>query len=142
MASNADLSSLTESIKIEFPRCAHDIINHPGSPRYNEETKAWSAQRNLHPQLVLCLQSLPQVQLITAHLFQSSLDFAVRNGGVGSASARDVLISLADLNKVEFDETTETVTVGAGATWSHVDAYMEKEAPGYAGNCATSCSRL
>lgn len=64
---------------------------------------------------------------------ETDLDFAVKCGGCGSVSAKDVLISMAAFNGVEFDESSRTVVVGAGQTWGDVDRKMEGLAPGYAG---------
>lgn len=63
----------------------------------------------------------------------SELDFKARCCGVGSASDKDVLISLAAFDSFEFDRTTEIITVGTGRVWGEVDRKMEEFAPGYAG---------
>lgn len=76
------------------------------------------------------LQSLSR---LIAFLERSELDFAVRCAGMGSASAKDVLISMSAFDSFEFDEQSETITIGAGQTWAEIDVKMEKFASGYAG---------
>ena len=46
---------------------------------------------------------------------------------------QDVLIGLAAFDSFEFDQTTETITIGAGQVWGEVDRKMEEFAPSYAG---------
>ena len=75
---------------------------------------------------------MEQVQPIVHLLCENNLDFVVRNGGVGSASSNHVLISLGNFNSVFFDQSSESVTVGAGAIWRDVDSYMADKAPGWA----------
>lgn len=66
-------------------------------------------------------------------LGRSDLDFAVRCAGMESASARDILVSMAAFDSFEFDRQSESITIGAGQTWAAVDNRMERFAPGYAG---------
>lgn len=107
----------------------------PDSALYKEETKTWAAQRNLHPQILVRPQSVEQLARVLAYLNDSDLDFAVRSGGVGSSSAKDVLISMTAFNGFEFDAEKEAITIGAGQTWAEADLELEKYAPGYAGEC-------
>ena len=94
----------------------------------------------------------PQTRLIArpatvkslAHLIgclgDSELDFTVRCGGVGFASAKDVLISLGAFDGFEFQQESETITIGAGQVWGEVDRKMEQFAPGYAGTAPSDSS--
>ncbi|OCT52528.1 hypothetical protein CLCR_10455 [Cladophialophora carrionii] len=109
----------------------HEIIQ-PDSRRYNEETKTWAAQRNQSPKLLLRPRSVKQLARVLAYLNGKELDFAVRSGGVGSSSAKDVLISLSAFDGFEHDPAAETITIGAGQTWGEVDEKLEEAAPGYA----------
>src|ERR1700761_109332 len=70
-------------------------IVQPGSQLYGEETKTWAAQRNLKPNVLVRPESAQQLARVLAYLHDTELDFAVRSGGVGSSSAKDVLVSLA-----------------------------------------------
>lgn len=47
--------------------------------------------------------------------------FPVRCGECGSVSAKDVLVSMAAFDRVEFDESSKIVVVGAGQTWGDVN---------------------
>ncbi|EXJ76697.1 uncharacterized protein A1O5_01205 [Cladophialophora psammophila CBS 110553] len=109
-----------------------DELALPSSQLYIEESKTWAAQRNLNPKVLVRPKSVERLSQVLAYLNDSSLDFAVRSGGVGSSSAKDVLISLAAFNGFEFDSHTETITVGAGQTWGEADQKLEKDGPGYA----------
>ena len=67
-----------------------------------------------------------------AALNDNDLEFAIRCGGCGPASAKDVLISLSAFDRFEFDRSNETVTIGVGQVWEEVDQKVEEFAPGYA----------
>ena len=105
----------------------------PGSDAYIEESRTWAAQKNLSPKLVARPADIETLSKLVAALSKTDLDFAIRCGGVGSVSARDVLVSLACFRDFEFDRSSETIVMGAGQTWGEVDEKMAKEAPGYAG---------
>lgn len=78
-------------------------------------------------------QIVPALQKILQYLCESDLDFAVRSGGVGSSSAKDVVLSLTAFNEMKVDAASETVIIGAGQPWRDVDRKMEELAPGYVG---------
>ena len=67
------------------------------------------------------------------YLCESSLDFGIRSGGLGSSSAKDVVVSMSAFDDVVFSPEDETVLIGAGQTWGDVDRKMADVAPGYAG---------
>jgi cysteine desulfurase len=119
----ADLHSILED---------HEIIQ-PHSQLYQEETKTWAAQRNLSPKVLLRPRSVERLARALAYLNDTELDFAVRSGGVGSSSAKDVLISLGAFDGFEHEPAAGTITVGAGQTWGEVDQKLEQAASGYAG---------
>ncbi|OAP61534.1 hypothetical protein AYL99_03737 [Fonsecaea erecta] len=110
----------------------HDELALPGSQLYIDESKTWAAQRNLHPKVLIRPRSVERLSQVLAYLNNSERDFAVRSGGVGSSSTKDVLISLATFDGFQFDPSTETITIGAGQTWGEVDQKLEKEGGGYA----------
>ena len=110
-----------------------DVITHPSSADYGSKTSVWNAHCQQAPAIVIEAQDLPQLQAVTKYLYESSLHFAIKNGGVGSTSARDVLLILSNFKELEFSAESETLSVGGGALWSDVDSYMAREAPGWAG---------
>ena len=67
-----------------------------------------------------------------SYLSKTDLDLAVRSQGVGSASAKDVLISMTAFDDVDFDRENEVVTVGAGQSWGEYYEKMDRIAPEYA----------
>ncbi|OQV00655.1 FAD binding domain-containing protein isoform 2 [Cladophialophora immunda] len=109
-----------------------DELALPGSQTYIDESKTWATQKHLNPKVLVRPQSAERLSRVLAYLNDSELDFAVRSGGVGSSSAKDVVISLAAFDRFEFDPNTETITIGAGQTWGDVDRKLEREGPGYA----------
>lgn len=109
-----------------------EAIN-PASPLYARESQVWSAQKNKHPKLVARPQTIETLSKLLRALNDSDLDFNVRSGGCGSASASDVLISMSAFDGFEFDREKEVVTVGAGQVWRDVDRKVEEQAPGYSG---------
>ena len=48
------------------------------------------------------------------YLCESSLDFGIRSGGLGSSSAKDVVVSMSAFDDVVFSPEDETVLIGAG----------------------------
>ncbi|KAI5204140.1 FAD binding domain-containing protein [Aureobasidium subglaciale] len=99
--------------------------------QYISESQTWQAHRNLHPKLLVRPTSLASLSRLVAFLSPSSLDWAVRCQGIGDASARDVLISLAGFKSLDFDSETESILVGGGMTWGEVEERLEEQAPGY-----------
>jgi FAD/FMN-containing dehydrogenase len=110
-----------------------DEVITPSSQLYAELTRTWAAQKNLKPHLVVRPKDLNSLSRVIAFLGTSDLDFAVRCAGMGSTSARDVLVSMSAFDGFEFDRQSETITIGAGQTWAEVDNKMDELAPGYAG---------
>lgn len=106
----------------------------PTSPRYVAESSTWAAQLNLKPRVVVRPESVESLSRLVAALNDSTLDFAVRSGGCGNASAKDILISMTAFDGFEYDLTAdyETATFGAGQTWGTIDTKIEKHCPGFA----------
>lgn len=113
-----------------------DEIIDQASPAYRRETRCWAAQKDRHPAVVLRPKTLPKLQSTLHYLYASDLDFAVRSGGVGSSSAKDVVLSMTAFDGFNFDKDEETVVVGAGQLWGDVDRKMAESASGYAGMSA------
>jgi FAD/FMN-containing dehydrogenase len=101
-------------------------------PQYKEQSMPWSTHAELHPKVVLQPTKLEDMQKVVKALYESDLDFAVRNTGTGSVSAKDAILSLHGFKGFEFSKQDETVTIGAGLDWGEVDTFMEEQAPGYA----------
>jgi FAD/FMN-containing dehydrogenase len=111
---------------------AAEIIS-PTSDQYLSKTSTWAAQKNKHPSLVIQPTSTKSLSKIIAYLSTTDLDIGVRSSGYGSASARDVLISMSAFDEFEFDKDKEILTIGAGQLWRDYYEKMEKVAPGYQG---------
>jgi len=115
----------------------------PSSALYKSETSTWAAQKNLHPHLVVRPSSIESLAKVLAFLSTTNLDMAIRSSGFGSASAKDVLISMAAFDDFEFDKEDEVVTLGAGQLWRDYYAKMERVAPDYhgtSGPAKSACS--
>ena len=102
------------------------------APEYKEQSAPWSVWADRHPTLVVQPTTLENMSKVVKSLYDSTLDFAIRNTGTGSASAKDVVLSTHGFKDFSFDEASETVTLGSGFAWGEVDLLMEKHAPGYA----------
>lgn len=108
-------------------------IHSPGTAEYRDQSLPWSQHAEAHPKLVVTPSTLPSLQATVKALYaDSTLDFAVRSTGTGSASAKDVILSMHGFKSFSFDETAEVVTVGAGLDWSEVEVHMAAHAPGWA----------
>ncbi|KAF2655312.1 cysteine desulfurase [Lophiostoma macrostomum CBS 122681] len=108
-----------------------DEIIEPSDPQYGKESQVWAAHKNLHPRLVARPKSIRSLSALLKTLNDTDIEFNVRGGGCGSASSRGVLISMSAFDDFSFNREEETVTVGAGQLWRHVDQSVEKHAPGY-----------
>jgi FAD/FMN-containing dehydrogenase len=102
------------------------------SQEYKEASKTWAIQENKRPKLVVIPKNLEKLREVVAFLGASSLKFAVRCTGVGSASTEGVLVFLQHFKSFSFDAGSETISFGAGHDWGEIDEKVEKEAPGYA----------
>ncbi|ETI28914.1 hypothetical protein G647_01366 [Cladophialophora carrionii CBS 160.54] len=109
-----------------------DEIIFPSSYRYRAESLPWAAQKDQKPVLVIRPANVESLSKALAYLSTTDLGIGIRSQGVGSASAKDVLISLTAFDGIEFDQQNETVTVGAGQSWGEYYEKMDKIAPGYA----------
>jgi FAD/FMN-containing dehydrogenase len=110
----------------------------PSSPLYPELTSTWAVQKNLHPRLVLQPADVNTLSKIIAYLSSTSLDFAVRGSGYGSASSKDVLISMTGFDEFQWDPELQVVTLGAGLTWRQYYEKMEVATPEYQGTFPNS----
>lgn len=112
-----------------------DILE-PSSPAFASHVVPWSLAYDRSPQLVLCPSTEPLLRSAVRYLCNSSdsLDFALRSRGLGSSSARDVVLSLRAFAELAFafdDAQGAVVEVGAGLDWGEVDAKLAALAPGY-----------
>lgn len=101
------------------------------APGYKDASAPWSVWADQRPPLVIQPMTLESMSKVVKSLYDSNLDFGVRNTGTGSVSARDVILSTHGFKDFRFDEASKTVTLGSGYCWGEVDALMEKHAPGY-----------
>ncbi|KAK5715958.1 hypothetical protein LTR15_009783 [Elasticomyces elasticus] len=102
-----------------------------GQAKYREQSEPWSKYAELNPKLVIQPTTLDGMQKAVRFLYDSDLDFAVRNTGTGSVSARDVILSTHGFKSFSFNKAAETVTIGAGLCWGEVDKLMEEGAGGW-----------
>ena len=107
-------------------------IIEPGNAEYVKQSQPWSTHADLHPPVVITPASLESMQKVVKTLYDSNLDFGVRNTGTGSVSAKDVILSTHGFKDFHFDPETEIVTIGSGFCWGEIDLLMEKHAPDYA----------
>lgn len=98
---------------------------------YIEAAAPWSVWADQKPPLVVQPTSLDSMSKVVKFLYDSNLDFAIRNTGTGSVSAKDVILSTHGFVDFTFDKDSETVLVGSGHDWGTVDRKMEEQAPGY-----------
>jgi FAD/FMN-containing dehydrogenase len=114
-----------------------DEIIEPSSPLYAQEIRVWASQKQQNPSVVIRPRSILSLQTTLQYLCNSSLDFSIRSGGLGSSSAKDAVVSMTAFSEVVFNPEEETVLVGAGQTWGEVDRKLAELAPGYVGMLST-----
>ena len=102
---------------------------YPDSPSYTSESQTWSQHRNEQPAIVIRPQTISTLSAVIKYLASTTLDYKIRSQGFGSASARDVVISMTAFNGFSYDSEAQTVTLDAGNTWRRFYEEMEKVAP-------------
>jgi FAD/FMN-containing dehydrogenase len=135
------MTQAEEFAKLKSLVSSEEIIEQ-GTPEYEDETLTWSSAKNQHPKLLIRPKSLEHLSKVIAFLNNSDLDFVVRSLGFGSASAKDVLVSLKAFDDFEWDEEKKVVTLGVGQTWVNFYRKMEKVTPDYAGKYLADISGL
>lgn len=118
-----------------------EIIS-PPSEQYRDESLPWAAQKDLKPTLVIRPANVESLSKTLAYLSKTDLDLGIRSQGVGSASAKDVLISLTAFDEVQWDPQSEIVTVGAGQSWGEYYEKMDAIAPDYASQLLSPAQNL
>ena len=108
---------------------AEDELISSTSTGYDAESEVWSCSKDLKPSVVVRPKTLESLSKVIKYLSSTDLDFKVRSRGYGSASAKDVLISLTAFDHFEYDADKQIVTLGAGANWESFYKRMEKVAP-------------
>jgi FAD/FMN-containing dehydrogenase len=106
----------------------------PSSATYGTDTSTWAAQKNFRPQKVIRPKSVDALSKALSYLNTTNIDFAVRGSGMGSSSAKDLLISTTAFDDFHFDKEAEIVTLGAGLLWRDYYARMAEVAPDYQGS--------
>lgn len=101
------------------------------APGYAESAAPWSPLADQRPPLVVQPTSLDSMSKVVKFLYDSKLDFVVRNTGTGCVSARDVILSTHGFKDFDFDQSNEILTLGSGYDWGTVDRKMEKLAPNW-----------
>jgi FAD/FMN-containing dehydrogenase len=108
-------------------------VHLPCTAGYLAQSLPWSQHADAKPKLVITPSTLPSLQACVKLLYaDESLDFAVRNTGTGSASARDVILSMHGFKSFSFDAVNEIVSIGAGLDWTEIEVKMARAAPGWA----------
>lgn len=110
-----------------------DEILLPNSPLYARESRTWAVNRNQQPKVLIRPKSIDSLSKTLAYLSTTNLKFAVRSQGFGSASAKDVIISMTAFDEFHFDKENMSVTLGAGQPWRDYYTKMEEAAPEYTG---------
>lgn len=108
-------------------------ILEPSSELYTKESTTWAAQKQQHPALVVRPGSAERLQKLVPYLYESGLDFAIRCGGIGSSSAKDVVVSMKQFDSFKYNPDDHTIVVGAGQLWGDIEQKLEEVAPGRIG---------
>ncbi|KAK4248354.1 hypothetical protein C7999DRAFT_13716 [Corynascus novoguineensis] len=115
----------------ELQRDLGEVITLPSDKGYQTlSTENWSQTSWQKPSCIATPQSVSQVQSIFLTLRRENVPFAVRSGGHSPAPFDSnintgVLISLAKLNGMSYDEVRQTATIGPGARWGQVYAALD-----------------
>lgn len=94
---------------------------------FKSHTLPWSLSYDQCPSLALIPSSLSSLQAVIKYLYEhDKIDFAIRGRGVGSASAKDVIVCMTMWTEITFDAANLTVELGAGLDWGEVDTQLAK----------------
>ena len=134
---------MAHSLDVILSGLEPDEVLRPGTSQYDTDSSTWAVQKNAKPKVVARPKSVDSLTRLVAALKETSLEYAMRSGGYGNASAKDVLISMTAFDSFESEMTPgkETVTIGAGQSWGDVDTKIDKHCPGYA-TISPRCSFL
>lgn len=106
----------------------------PSDAEYTLHSEPFAIQKQQNPALVLVPGSTIDLSKILRFLYAAEdVEFAIRNHGFKSPSARDVIISLLNFQGFEYDHARKLATVGVANTWSDVVKSLEAVDPGYSG---------
>ncbi|KIW07641.1 uncharacterized protein PV09_01584 [Verruconis gallopava] len=108
-----------------------DEIIYPESPDYVMNSRPFALQKDYKPKLVVRPKTLESLSRTVRYLAESSLQFKVRSMGFGSASAKDVILSMRAFDQFEFDRDKEQLILGVGQPWENYYTKMEQIAPEY-----------
>jgi FAD/FMN-containing dehydrogenase len=113
---------------------ATDEVIERDSPDFVHNSQPFATQKDLKPTLVVRPKTLDSLSRTVRFLGSSDLDFKVRSAGFGSASARDVILSMTAFDRFDFDQEKEQLILGSGQTWEDYYRKMEETAPAYSGS--------
>ena len=102
----------------------------PGDPEYDDTCTLFNAMIERRPRLVARCAAPDDVVAALAFARDNELEVAVRAGGhsVAGLSLRDdgLVLDVRPMNDIEVDPERRTARVGAGATWSQMDAATQE----------------
>lgn len=105
-----------------------DIIT-PSNPAYDQTRKLFNAMIDRRPSIIAQCVTVDDVVRAVQVARRYSLELAVRGGGHGVAGRAltegGLVIDLRQMHAVSVDPGARTVTVGGGATMSHLDRGTE-----------------
>ncbi|KAI0441389.1 hypothetical protein F4803DRAFT_552156 [Xylaria telfairii] len=129
-ASNASLS--TTDLAAFLTEAGIQVIQ-PGDELFRERQDSyWSnTAKQLTPRYIIRPNSSAQVGISVTKLVDARQKFAIRSGGHAQYAGANniqggVTIDLSLLNRVDLDESSETVDLGPGARWSQVYGDLAK----------------
>lgn len=99
----------------------------PGDPAYEESTLSMLGQGT--PDLVVRPRAASEVAAAVRTAREQGAGLTIRSGGhslAGLSIARDgLLLDLRELNRIDLDTSTGTVSIGGGAVWGDVARYLQ-----------------
>ncbi|CAM5771872.1 putative FAD-linked oxidoreductase YvdP [Labrys miyagiensis] len=111
----------------------------PGQAAYEERIKTiYNARTSIRPALFAMCETSVAIGKVITWARDKTVPFAIRGGAhsfEGFSGSPSLVVDISRLNKVSFDKTTKTVTVGAGATLGDIQAALK--GTGYVLVCGT-----
>ncbi|KAE8151805.1 bifunctional solanapyrone synthase [Aspergillus avenaceus] len=125
--------ALTCSVLAHYPgsNSSRVTTERDGSIYLQQAQSQWSATAYKHPSCIYTPSTPEEVSIAVRVATFSNTQFAVRSGGHSPLSGwanidNKLLISLAGITDLEYDQTSETARVGFGNRWQDVYAYLSQ----------------
>ncbi|KAF9496441.1 FAD-binding domain-containing protein [Pleurotus eryngii] len=117
-------------------------VYYPGQIRYSQGIEHWASSSTQHAKCVVEPGTPEDVATTLQIVGSTRTPFAVKGGGhasnPGFSSTTGVHITMARFDQVDYDQASQTATIGAGLVWDDVYSALEPYAVNVVGGRVTN----